>query len=73
MIMALLIVGSHVLPKWLGAPVLVGSAGYRFDSAAYLAGARIGSIATLTFVGELTLPVWLLVKGLKGGENGYEG
>lgn len=72
MITAFVILSSRMLPRWLGVLLLAASAGYLFDSAAYLAGARIGSIATLTFVGELTLPVWLLVKGVNGGENGYE-
>lgn len=53
-----------VIPAWIGVLVVVSGAGYLFDA---LVGALVPSgtlsIGALTFVGEVVLLVWLLVRG----------
>jgi hypothetical protein len=63
--LALLVFRSGFLPRLLGLPVLIGAAGYLFDSAAHLLGVRVAPISPFTFAGELALPLWLLVKGVR--------
>ena len=65
----LLVVGSLVfrsgfLPRWLGVAVLIGAAGYsHFDSGVHLMFAGRATVSQFTALGELMLPVWLLVEG----------
>jgi hypothetical protein len=63
-VVAVLIFRSRFLPVAVGALVLAGSAGYLFDSFAHFLGARLPAVSQFTAVGELALPVWLLIKGL---------
>jgi Domain of unknown function (DUF4386) len=65
----LLLVGSLVfrsgfLPKLLGVAVLIGGAGYLVDSAMHLLFPGRATISQFTALGELMLPVWLLIKGV---------
>lgn len=63
--LAALIFTSGFLPKWLSVAVLVASAGYLLDSSTHiLLPGRATMISQFTAVGELMLPLWLLVKGV---------
>jgi len=62
--LATLIFTSGFLPKWLSVPVLVASAGYLLDSSAHILLPGHATISQFTAVGELMLPLWLLVKGV---------
>jgi hypothetical protein len=55
---------SGFLPKQLGISVLVGAAGYLFDSGAHLLNSGVAPISRFTCLGELLLPLWLLIKGV---------
>ena len=55
---------SGYVPKLLGVLLLVAGAGYVFDSVASTALASPpGSVATVTFLGEFLLALWLVVRG----------
>ena len=60
-----LVYRSGFLPRWLGVLLRIAGAGYLFD---FLASTifPFGSLAvtTFTFIGELVLPLWLLIKGV---------
>lgn len=59
-----LVFRSGFLPKLLGISVLIGAAGYLVDSGAHLLTSGVATISQFTFVGELLLPLWLLIKGV---------
>lgn len=69
----LLVVGylawrSGYVPRWLGVLLVVAACGYLFDSlAAILVGDAAPTIAAFTFLGEVLLAVWLLVRGRRLG------
>jgi hypothetical protein len=65
-VLAVFIFKSRFLPALLGLLVLVGAAGYLFDSFAHFLGARLLAVSQFTAVGELALPTWLLFKGTGG-------
>lgn len=54
---------TAAMPKWLGMLIVIAGVGYVFDSVAglLLPGFSM-TISQLTFVGEMLLAVWLLVK-----------
>ncbi len=55
---------SGYVPKLLGVLLLVAGAGYVFDSVASTVLANPpGSVATVTFLGEFLLALWLVVRG----------
>jgi hypothetical protein len=58
-----LVAKSRFLPRVLAVPVLIASAGYLIDSGIHLLGASRAPISQFTAVGELVLPLWLLIKG----------
>jgi Domain of unknown function (DUF4386) len=65
----LLFVGSLVfrsgfLPRLLGVAALIGAAGYLVDSGMHLTFPGRATVSQFTALGELMLPVWLLVKGV---------
>jgi hypothetical protein len=62
--MATLVFRSRFLPKWLSVPVLIVAAGYLFDSGAHLLLPGRATISQFTALGELVLPLWLLVRGV---------
>ena len=64
LILSTLIFSSRCMPVWIGGAVLVGAAGYLFDSLSYFAGVEAATISQFTFAGELMLPLRLLAKGL---------
>jgi hypothetical protein len=56
---------TAAMPKWLGALLIIAGVGYVFDSLAGLLLPEFGlTISQLTFVGEMLLAVWLLVKSV---------
>jgi hypothetical protein len=59
-----LVFRSGFLPGVLGIPVLIAGAGYLFDSGTQLMFPGVATIGKFTFVAELVLPLWLLIKGV---------
>ena len=59
-----LIAISRFLPTLLAVPVLIASAGYLIDSGTYLLFGGRATISQFTALGELVLPLWLLIKGV---------
>ena len=59
-----LIFKSGFLPKTLGVLLMIGCFGYLIDSFAIILFPRFTGIAQFTFIGELLLPLWLLIKGV---------
>lgn len=55
--------GRH-LPSWVGVLVVVSGLGYAVDALAALLGLSPGfSVASVTFVGEVAMMIWLLARG----------
>ena len=55
---------SGYVPKLLGVLLVIAGAGYLFDSvAATVLASPPGSVATVTFVGEFLLALWLVARG----------
>lgn len=62
-----LVFKSGFLPRWLGVLLLIGGLGYLFDFFMSVLFPSAGvTVTTFTFIGELLLPLWLLIKGAKG-------
>ena len=60
-----LVFRSGFLPRWLGVLLLIAGAGYLFDFFTSTLFPFAGvTVTTFTFVGELLLPLWLLIKGV---------
>ncbi len=63
--MGYLVFKSGFLPKILGVLLMIGCFGYLIDSVIFFlfpdAGVEIGQF---TFIGEILLPLWLLIKGV---------
>lgn len=63
--MGYLVFKSGFLPRVLGVLLIIGCFGYLIDSAAFfLLPSLHVSIAQFTFLGEVLLPLWLLIKGV---------
>jgi hypothetical protein len=63
--LGLLVFRSGFLPKLLGILLLIGCAGYVIDSGTHLLIPGFdATISQFTFIGELLLPLWLLIKGV---------
>jgi hypothetical protein len=63
--MGWLIFKSGFLPKFLGVLMMIGCFGYVIDSFIFLLFPDLGvTVTQFTFVGELLLPLWLLIKGV---------
>jgi hypothetical protein len=60
----LLVYKSGFLPKLLGIPVLIAGSAYLFDSIMQLILPGFLIISQFTFIFEIILPIWLLVKGV---------
>lgn len=55
---------ARYMPNWLGALVVIAGAGYFYDSfASVFTSGEAELVANVTFVGEVLLIFWLLVKG----------
>ena len=63
--LGLLIFKSGFLPGFLGILLIIGCFGYVIDSFALILFPSFKPIAQFTFIGELLLPLWLLIKGIK--------
>lgn len=59
-----LVLRSEFLPKLLGISVLIAAAGYLIDSGTHLLFPGRATISQFTALGELLLPLWLLIKGV---------
>lgn len=58
---------TAAMPKWLGILLVLAGVGYVFDSVAGLLFPDTAvAISQLTFVGEMLLAVWLLIKSVSG-------
>jgi hypothetical protein len=56
---------SGFLPRWLGVLLLIAGAGYLFDFFTSLLFPFAGvTVTQFTFIGELLLPLWLLIRGV---------
>ncbi len=63
--MGYLVFKSGFLPRILGVLLMIGCFGYLIDSATFFLFPNFdASIAQFTFIGELLLPLWLLIKGV---------
>jgi hypothetical protein len=63
-----LVFRSGFLPRWLGILLLIAGAGYLIDLFIGVVFPSVGVTATtVTFVGELLLPLWLLIRGVGAG------
>ena len=62
--LGLLILRSGFLPKLLGILLVIGGVGYVVDWATQLLLPSFPTISQFTFIGELLLPLWLLIKGV---------
>lgn len=63
--LGLLVFRSGFLPKLLGILLVIGCAGYVIDSGTHLLFPDFAAtISQFTFIGELLLPLWLLIKGV---------
>lgn len=63
--MGYLVFKSNYIPKIIGILLIIGCFGYLIDSFTFLLFPTWGmTISQFTFVGELLLPLWLLVKGV---------
>jgi hypothetical protein len=57
-----LAVRAGYVPRWLGGLIVLGGFGYAFDSFAAVLGSSI-EISVVTFIGELVLAFWLVIRG----------
>ena len=62
--LGLLVFKSGFLPRFLGILLMIGCFGYVIDSFALILFPGFKPIAQFTFIGELLLPLWLLIKGV---------
>lgn len=63
--MGYLVYKSGFLPKLIGVLLIIGCFGYLIDSfAAFLLPGLGMKVAAFTFLGEVALPLWLVIKGI---------
>ena len=62
LIIGYLAVRSGYVPRLLGGLLVLGGFGYVFDSFAAVLGSSI-EISVVTFIGELVLAFWLVIRG----------
>ena len=63
--MGYLVFKSGYIPKMIGVLLIIGCFGYLADSFAFFLFPNFGmTISQFTFIGELVLPLWLLIKGV---------
>ncbi len=64
---------SGFVPRVLAALVCLAGAGYAFDGvASVLSNGAAPAVATVTFLGELLLGIWLLARGRRLSEGAYD-
>jgi hypothetical protein len=65
--MGYLVFKSGFLPRFIGVLLMIGCFGYLFDFATAAFYPDLGmTISQFTFIGEIALPLWLLIKGVDG-------
>jgi Domain of unknown function (DUF4386) len=62
--LGLLVFRSGFLPKLLGVLLVISGAGYVIDSGTQLLSPGLATISQFTFVGEILLTLWLLIRGV---------
>jgi hypothetical protein len=63
--MGYLVFKSNYLPQIIGVLLMIGCVGYLVDSLAFFLFPDFGmTFSQFTFIGELVLPLWLLIKGV---------
>lgn len=53
---------SPTMPRWLGVLVLIAGLGYLIDSTLAFITPSVFEVSTVTFVGEVALLLWLLIR-----------
>ncbi len=67
--MGYLVYKSNYIPKFIGVLLMIGCFGYLFDSFTFFLFPEFGiTLSDFTFVGELLLPLWLIIKGINVAE-----
>ncbi|MFC1785039.1 DUF4386 domain-containing protein [Candidatus Neomarinimicrobiota bacterium] len=64
LLLGVLIYHSIYIPKWIGVLVVIASTGYIIDNIGTYFGYSL-QIGMFTFIGEIILMLWLLIKGSK--------
>jgi hypothetical protein len=65
-----LVFKSRFLPRLLGALLMIGCVGYLIDvGIAVLLPDLDVTVSQFTFIGELLLPLWLVIKGVDTGKS----
>jgi len=63
--MGYLVFKSNYIPKIIGILLMVGCVGYLFDAIVFFLFPDVGlAVAQFTFIGELLLPLWLVIMGV---------
>ncbi len=63
--MGYLVFKSNYIPKIIGVLLLIGGVGYLFDFTTFFLFPSFGmTVSEVTFIGELILPLWLLIKSI---------
>jgi len=63
--MGYLVYKSNYIPRIIGVLLMIGCFGYLIDSFLFLLVPDVGvAVSQFTFIGELLLPLWLVIKGV---------
>lgn len=63
--MGYLVYKSNYIPKLIGVLLMVGCFGYLLDSVLFILAPGLGvTVSQFTFIGEIALPLWLVIKGV---------
>lgn len=63
--MGYLVYKSNYIPKIIGVLLIIGCFGYVIDSLVYFLLPELElTVSTYTFIGEIALPLWLVIKGV---------
>lgn len=63
--MGYLVYKSNYIPKLIGVLLMIGCFGYLLDSVLFILAPGLGvTVSQFTFIGEIALPLWLLIKGV---------
>ena len=65
-----LICKSNMIPKFIGVLLMIGCLGYVIDSITLILFPNLSfTFSEFTFLGEVILPLWLLIKGIKNNSK----
>ena len=63
--MGYLVYKSNYIPKLIGVLLMIGCFGYLLDSVFFILFPEMGiTVSQFTFIGEIALPLWLVIKGV---------